>query len=221
MKMTMGWTETQTWATVCVHLNKENSQRTDDTNWQQGRETTKNEGSSMHDGSCIGIKYAHRFPKCFKLLHTLWGFSLYTSCHQFNCCRCTKFIQILTCTRIPWNCSHCEKGLLKCCLYTPRRLQQTAVSCKRSNCNKIENIKKNRECRSSVVLSKDGKQRVSPFYHVALHVSSFVDFHLNFLWAPPGIAPLPPTGGRTRWLVPVLILPEWHWLELSFSRFVV
>ena len=28
MKMTMGWTETQTWATVCVHLNKEDSQRT-------------------------------------------------------------------------------------------------------------------------------------------------------------------------------------------------
>ena len=28
MKMTMGWMETQTWATVCVHLNKENSQGT-------------------------------------------------------------------------------------------------------------------------------------------------------------------------------------------------
>ena len=44
---------------------------------------------------------------------------------------------------------------------------------------------------------------------------------IELLWAPPGIAPLPPTGGRTRWLVPILIVPEWHWLELSFTRFLV
>ena len=56
----------------------------------------------------------------------------------------------------------------------PRRLQQTAVSCKRSNCNKIKNL----ESRTSEVLSKDGKQRVPPFHHVALHVISFVDFLL-------------------------------------------
>ena len=59
------------------------------TNWQ-GRETTKNEGSSMHDASCIGINYGHRFPKRFRSLHTLLGFSLCTSCDQFNCCRCTN-----------------------------------------------------------------------------------------------------------------------------------
>ena len=29
----------------------------------------------MHDDSCIGINYAHRFPKCFRSLHTLLGFS--------------------------------------------------------------------------------------------------------------------------------------------------
>ena len=28
----------------------------------------------MHDGSCIGINYAHRFPKCFRSLHTLLDF---------------------------------------------------------------------------------------------------------------------------------------------------
>ena len=75
-----------------------------------------------------------------------------------------QFIQFLTCTRIPCRDSHCENGLVRCCLYTPCRLQQTAVSCKRSNCNKVR--EKNRESR---------KQRVSPFYHVALHESSFVD----------------------------------------------
>ena len=63
--------------------------RDDDTNWQPRRETTKNEGSSMHDDSCIGINYAHRFPKCSRSLHTLLGFSLCTSCQQFNCWSCT------------------------------------------------------------------------------------------------------------------------------------
>ena len=29
----------------------------------------------MHDGSCIGINYAHRFTKCFRSLHTLLCFS--------------------------------------------------------------------------------------------------------------------------------------------------
>ena len=45
-----------------------------------------------------------------------------------------------------------KTGLLRCCLYTSRRLQQTAVSCKRSICNKITQI---RESRSSEVLPKD------------------------------------------------------------------
>ena len=46
---------------------------------KEERLTTKNEGSSMHDGSCIGINYAHTFSKCFRSLHTLLGFSLSTS----------------------------------------------------------------------------------------------------------------------------------------------
>ena len=33
-----------------------------------------NKGSSMHDGSCIGINYAHMLPKCFRSRHTLLGF---------------------------------------------------------------------------------------------------------------------------------------------------
>ena len=36
-----------------------------------------------------------------------------------------------------------KTGLLRCCLHTPWRWQQTAVSCKRSICNKIENNKIN------------------------------------------------------------------------------
>ena len=37
----------------------------------------KNEGSSMHEDSRIGINYAHVFPECFRSLHTLLGFALY------------------------------------------------------------------------------------------------------------------------------------------------
>ena len=32
----------------------------------------------------------HKFPKCFKSLHTLLWFSLCTSCHPFNRCRCVN-----------------------------------------------------------------------------------------------------------------------------------
>ena len=70
--------------------NQGRQSRDDDTNWQQRRETTKNERSSMHDGSRIGINYARRFPKCFRSLHTLLGFSLCNSCQQCNCCSCTN-----------------------------------------------------------------------------------------------------------------------------------
>ena len=66
----------------------------------------------MHDASCIGINCAHRFPKCFRSLLTLLGFSPGTSCHQFYCCDSTKFIQFLTCARILCEDSHCENG---CC----------------------------------------------------------------------------------------------------------
>ena len=33
-------------------------------------------------------------------------------------------------------------GIFRCGIYTPRRLQQTAVSCKRSNCNKASEFGK-------------------------------------------------------------------------------
>ena len=46
-----------------------------------------------------------------------------------------------------------KNGRVRCCIYTPRRLQQTAVSCKRSNCNKI-NKKKNLEVDTSEVFVK-------------------------------------------------------------------
>ena len=113
--------------TVCVHLNKENSQGTMTLTDNKEEGLQKKEGSSMYDASCIGINYAHRFPKCFRSLQTLLGFSLCTSCHKFNCCHCTKFVQFLTCTRIPCRDSHCENGLVRCCLYSLRMTIQISL----------------------------------------------------------------------------------------------
>ena len=72
----------------------------------------------MHDASCIGINYAHRFPKCSKSLYTLLGLLL--SLYQL--------IKFLTCTRIRCRDSHCENGLVKCCLYRSQR-HSPAQSC--------------------------------------------------------------------------------------------
>ena len=49
---------------------KEDSQRTTTLTDNKKRDY-ENEGSSMHEDSCIGINYAHMFPKCFRSLHTL------------------------------------------------------------------------------------------------------------------------------------------------------
>ena len=72
-----GVNKTQTWATLCASM-KEDSQRTTTVTENKKRDY-ENEGSSMHEDSCIGINYAqaHMFPKCFRSLHTLLGFALY------------------------------------------------------------------------------------------------------------------------------------------------
>ena len=80
MRMTMGWTKTQTWAGLSQNSvrasTKEDSQRTTTLTDNKKRDY-ENERSSMHEDSCIGINYAHMFPKCFRSLHTLLGFALY------------------------------------------------------------------------------------------------------------------------------------------------
>ena len=97
----------------------------------------------MHEDSCIGINYAHAhmFSKCFRSLLTLFGiFALYFVSSSFNFVAVAIY-SILTCTRIPCRVSHCGNGSFEVLSLYRRRLQQTAVSCKRSNCDKIENIK--------------------------------------------------------------------------------
>ena len=101
------------------------------------------------------------------------------SCHHFTCCQLFPLIHFSPVFEFLAEVvdSHTAKtGLLRCCLYTPRRLLKTAVSCKRSICNKIENKNKFVESRSSEVLPIDRTQRVAPLYHESLHASSFIDF---------------------------------------------
>ena len=72
-----GVNKAQTQATVCACTIKEDSQRTTTLTDNEKRDY-ENEGSTMHEDSCIGINYAqaHRFSKCFKSFHTLLGFAL-------------------------------------------------------------------------------------------------------------------------------------------------
>ena len=117
------------------------------------------------------------------------------------------FSQFLTCTRIPCRDSECENGLVRCCLYT-------SVGCSRPP-SAVNDPTATKEKVKVARLRFIPKRQTT-----GLRWSHLWTF-FEMLWAPPGIAPLPPTGGRTRWLVPVLILPEWHWPKLSFSRFLV
>ena len=87
----MGWTETQTWAglnrKMCVHLTRKTVKR------QWHKQTTKkrdceNEGSSMHDGTCIGINYAHRFPSVSGHFTHCWAFRSVLRVVN-SICRCT------------------------------------------------------------------------------------------------------------------------------------
>ena len=39
---------------------------------------------------------------------------------QFNCGPCTQLVHFLTCMGIPCRDSHCENGLVRCCLYSFR-----------------------------------------------------------------------------------------------------
>ena len=173
----------------------------------------------MHDGSCIGINYAHRFPKCCRSLHTLLGFSLCTSCHQFNCCRCTYLfnfwpvreflVEIHTAKMVLWGVVFAPTVG---CSRPPSAVNDPSATNKRKKNVKVARL------RFYPKTANNGSPR--SIMSLCMYAQLWTFFEL--LWAPPRIAPLPPSaGGRTRWWVPSLVFPEWNWPELSFSRFLV
>ena len=87
---------------------------------------------------------------------------------------------------------------LRCCPHINRRLQLTAFSYKLSSCHN-----KTLESHSSEVSPQFCNQRVAPIDHKLLLASSFCEFSAR----PPGVLPLPPGRGRTRWLSPLFVLP--------------
>ena len=58
---------------MCVHLNKEDSQRTTTLTDNRKRDY-ENEGSSMHEDSCIGINYAQISPSVSGHFTHCWAF---------------------------------------------------------------------------------------------------------------------------------------------------
>ena len=121
------------------------------------------------------------------------------SCHHFTC-------QLFPHTHFSLVCefladfvdSHTAKtGLLRCCLYTARRLQWTAVSCKRSICNKkreqLNKFVKAVRLRFYPKIEHNGLPR--SIINLCMHRLSSTFF--EFL-KPEGSTPLPPSGRRTR-----------------------
>ena len=194
----MGWMRTWTNA-VCDHVNKEKQSRDADTN-------NKEERPKTNKLSCGSIHSAHEsLVDVFVSLHMLQFIphvvGLVALWAEFTCCQCTKLIHFLTCSRIPCRDSHCGNGLVKCFLYTPHRLQQTTVSWK-----DLTATKQNLESRH-VWGFVERRQTTGPpvlscrFARKLAHSWTFFwichELHLE-------IAPLPPVGGRTRWLVAIV-----------------
>ena len=94
-------------------------------------------------------------------------------------------------------------GLVKCCLYTFRRMQQPAVSCERSNCN---GIRTNSEIRTSEVLSKTANN-VFLRSIMTLCISLMCGLSFELLRAPAGIAPLLATSWRKNSMIGVSFVP--------------
>ena len=131
----------------------------------------KNEGSSMNEGSCIGTNYAHMFPKCFRSLRTLLGFAMYFV-SSIQLLSLYPFINFWPVREFLVEIHAAKTGFLRCCLYNTRRLRRQLSTVQ---LHQKREQKKKRESRSSEVLSKERTQRVSPFYHIALHAFSFID----------------------------------------------
>ena len=113
---------------------------------------------------------------------------------------------------IPKFCIFCiaKTGPLRCCLYTLRRLQWTAVSCKRSSCNEIRWIFFLKTIfggfRQSTV--NNGSPRSFPKLCLSL------PWHSEFLGRPPGFLPLPPSKRRTRCWSPLFVIPVRNGIDL-------
>ena len=135
---------------------------------------------------------------------------------------CARHLEPMSWTTLLWvqrNTRKCD--VWGCSVHTPRRLQQIANSCKRSDYNNFF-TKKNRQTKKTLWVSwwvsVQNKSHCSLRPLIVWAQRSLTIFNL---WAPPLFIPLPPWG--TRWRrrrMPPLVLIK-NWFRSLFSRFTV
>ena len=154
----------------------------------------------------------------FRSFHMLLGLSLCVPRYQFTYCQCTKLIHFQPVRKFLVKIDTTKMDVWGVVFTPPVGCSRPRSAVNDLTCNKV---KRNRESRH--VWGFVQRRQTTGLSVLSCRFARKLICGLSFelSWAPPGIAPLPPTGGRTRWLVPSLILPEWHWPELLFSRFLV
>ena len=103
--------------TVCVHLNNLNNQGTmtlTDNKEERLRKTKDLQCMMTH---ALASTTLTDFPSVQVTSHVVGIFALHFV-SPIQMLSLYQFIQFLTCTRIPCTDSHCEDGLVRCCLYT-------------------------------------------------------------------------------------------------------
>ena len=103
------------WTPVCDHVKKEKQSK------DAYKQTNKPSNGSIHSVYESLVDVLVSFYMLQFIAHVV-GFVVL--CDKFTCCQCTKLIHFLTCTGIPCIDSHCDNGLVKCCLYIPRKAIQ-------------------------------------------------------------------------------------------------
>ena len=96
----------------------------------------------MHDAFMpIGIRTTLTDSQMFQVASHIVGLVILCAEMPIHLLSMHQTYSLLICTKIPCRGSHClnkfivRKWTCEVCVYTLRRLQQTTVSCKRSNCN--------------------------------------------------------------------------------------
>ena len=127
------------------------------------------------------------FTNCWVSLCTSWRqFQLFSLLHSLIFWPFRVFLVEI---------QNAKMGLLRCHLYTHRRLQQTAVICKRCNCNKKRTIKTD----SWKLFVRDFNQRLNKTRFTVLpyrFACILIYRHFELLWTLPRTTPLPPTGRK-------------------------
>ena len=98
-----------------------------DTNWQQ-KETTKKKDLQCMKTHALAITTLTSSPSVSGHFTHCWDFRSVLHVVNLNYCRCNHLLNFWPIREFLVEVHTAKKGLLRCCLYKPRRLQQTAVS---------------------------------------------------------------------------------------------